>query len=80
MGVWQRSPHGLRIALTDPGLDAANRAALPDLRPEDVIGSPLLHVSVRERGDAIEQLEELVAITRGQEVKPQCELRFLTSG
>jgi len=40
MGVWQRSPEGLRIALTDPGLDAGNRAALPDLRPEDVIGSP----------------------------------------
>ena len=40
MGVWQRSPAGLRIALDDPALDAANRAALPDLRPEDVIGSP----------------------------------------
>ena len=40
MGVWQRSPAGLRIALADPELDAANRAALPDLRAEDVIGSP----------------------------------------
>jgi Alpha amylase, catalytic domain len=40
MGVWQRSPAGLRIALSDPHLDAAFRAALPDLRPEDVIGSP----------------------------------------
>ena len=40
MGVWQRSPAGLRIALADPGLDAANRAALTDLRAEDVIGSP----------------------------------------
>jgi len=40
MGVWRRSPEGLRIALGDPALDAANRAALPDLRPEDVIGSP----------------------------------------
>jgi alpha amylase-like protein len=40
MGVWRRSPEGLRIALTDPGLDAGNRAALPDLRAEDVIGSP----------------------------------------
>jgi hypothetical protein len=40
MGVWQRSPEGLRIALEDPQLDAGNRAALPDLRPEDVIGSP----------------------------------------
>ena len=40
MGVWQRSPEGLRIALADPGLQSAFRAALPDLRPDDVIGSP----------------------------------------
>ena len=40
MGVWRRSPEGLRIARSDPALDATNRAALPDLRPEDVIGSP----------------------------------------
>ena len=40
MGVWRRSPAGLQIALADPKLDAANRAALPDLCPEDVIGSP----------------------------------------
>jgi hypothetical protein len=40
MGVWARSPEGLRIALSNPELDAGNRAALPDLRAEDVIGSP----------------------------------------
>jgi Alpha amylase, catalytic domain len=40
MGVWERSPAGLAIAEADPGLDAGNREALPDLRPEDVIGSP----------------------------------------
>src|SRR4051795_11646197 len=40
MGVWERSPAGLAIAKSDPGLDAGNRAALPDLQPEDVIGSP----------------------------------------
>jgi hypothetical protein len=40
MGVWQRSPAGLGIALSDPTLQAANRAALPDLRSADVIGSP----------------------------------------
>jgi glycosidase len=40
MGVWERSPAGLRIALTNPAIDAGNRAALPDLRDEDVIGSP----------------------------------------
>ncbi len=40
MGVWKRSPAGLAIAEADPSLDAGNRAALPDLRPEDIIGSP----------------------------------------
>jgi Alpha amylase, catalytic domain len=40
MGVWQRSPAGLAIARTNPELEAGCRAALPDLRPEDVIGSP----------------------------------------
>ena len=40
MGVWARSPAGLRIALANPEIDAGNHAALPDLRPEDVIGSP----------------------------------------
>jgi glycosidase len=40
MGVWQRSPTGRRIALADRELAAGHRAALPDLRPEDVIGSP----------------------------------------
>jgi hypothetical protein len=40
MGVWQRSPAGLQIALDDPALDAANRSALPDLTAADVIGSP----------------------------------------
>src|SRR3954462_14818626 len=40
MGVWERSPAGLEIARTNPGLDAGNRAALPELRDEDVIGSP----------------------------------------
>jgi hypothetical protein len=40
MGVWERSPAGLAIAEADPTLDAGNRAALPDLQAEDVIGSP----------------------------------------
>jgi hypothetical protein len=40
MGVWRRSPAGRAIAESDPALDAANRAALPDLRAGDVIGSP----------------------------------------
>lgn len=40
MGVWERSPAGLEIALRDASLQASFRAALPDLRPEDVAGSP----------------------------------------
>ena len=40
MGVWERSPAGLAIALTNPDVQAGNRSALPDLRPEDVVGSP----------------------------------------
>ena len=40
MGVWERSPAGRALATADPELQASFRAALPDLRPEDVIGSP----------------------------------------
>ncbi|GIJ68493.1 alpha-amylase [Virgisporangium ochraceum] len=40
MGVWERSPAGLDIALRNPGLRDAFRRALPDLAPGDVVGSP----------------------------------------
>src|SRR3954451_7254407 len=40
MGVWERSPAGLEIALADPALAESFHVALPDLRPGDVIGSP----------------------------------------
>jgi glycosidase len=40
MGVWERSPTGLELALADPGLMAGMREALPDLTDADVIGSP----------------------------------------
>ena len=40
MGVWERSPVGLQIALANPEIDAGNHAALPNLRADDVIGSP----------------------------------------
>jgi hypothetical protein len=40
MGLWERSPAGLRIARQNPELDVGYRSALPDLRAEDVIGSP----------------------------------------
>jgi hypothetical protein len=40
MGVWERSPEGLRIALNNPELRASFRQALPDLGPGDIAGSP----------------------------------------
>ena len=40
MGVWARSPAGIAVALANEGLMASFRAALPDLRVEDVVGSP----------------------------------------
>jgi len=40
MGVWERSPAGLALANANAELLASFRAALPDLRPDDVIGSP----------------------------------------
>jgi hypothetical protein len=40
MGVWQRSARGVEIAREHPGLQGDYRRALPDYRPEDVVGSP----------------------------------------
>jgi hypothetical protein len=40
MGVWERSPAGIEIALRDPALVEGFRRVLPDLAPADVVGSP----------------------------------------
>ncbi len=40
MGVWERSPEGIRIALGHPGLRQDYTRALPDWTDEDVVGSP----------------------------------------
>ena len=40
MGVWERSPAGLALAMSNPGLLESFRETLPDLRDEDIIGSP----------------------------------------
>ncbi|HET6877309.1 MAG TPA: hypothetical protein VFH38_07255 [Jatrophihabitans sp.] len=40
MGVWERSPAGLALARADADLMASFRDALPDLRDDDVVGSP----------------------------------------
>jgi len=51
MGVWERSPAGIRIAMQNEGLVAEFRRALPDFTPEDVAGSPycIRNYSVDER-------------------------------
>jgi hypothetical protein len=40
MGVWERSPAGIQIAMQNEGLVAEFQRALPDFTPEDVAGSP----------------------------------------
>jgi len=40
MGVWQRSPAGIAVALTDDELMESFRSALPDFGDDDVVGSP----------------------------------------
>ncbi len=40
MGIWKRSPAAIALALRNRALLAALRETVPDLRPEDVIGSP----------------------------------------
>ena len=40
MGVWERSPAGIRIAMQHPGLQADFRRALPDFSEKDNVGSP----------------------------------------
>jgi Alpha amylase, catalytic domain len=40
MGVWERSPAGVEIALANDGLMQSFREALPDFTPADVVGSP----------------------------------------
>lgn len=40
MGVWERSPAGLGLAMANPGLLESFRAALPDLQDQDIVGSP----------------------------------------
>ena len=39
MGIWQRSPQGVRLALESESHIAEFHATLPDFTPEDVIGS-----------------------------------------
>ncbi len=40
MGVWKRSPAGLKIALQNPAIINACQHTLPDFTPADMVGSP----------------------------------------
>jgi hypothetical protein len=40
MGVWERSPAGLALTRANADIMASCQEALPDLKPEDLIGSP----------------------------------------
>lgn len=40
MGVWERSPAGIGIAMQNEGLLEDFRRVLPDFSPEDNVGSP----------------------------------------
>jgi hypothetical protein len=40
MGVWQRSPAGIAVALDNPDLVQSFKGALPDFTADDVVGSP----------------------------------------
>ena len=40
MGVWQRSPAGVAIAMTNTALTDSFESALPGYEPADVAGSP----------------------------------------
>jgi len=40
MGVWERSPAGIGIAMQNQGLIDDFRRALPDFSPQDIVGSP----------------------------------------
>jgi glycosidase len=40
MGVWERSPEGIRVSMTNEGLLADFRRALPDFTDRDNVGSP----------------------------------------
>jgi hypothetical protein len=40
MGVWERSPRGIQVALNNEGLMSEFRRVLLDLRSQDIVGSP----------------------------------------
>ena len=64
MGVWERSPAGIGIAMQNEGLLEDFRRTLPDFLPEDNVGSPycVRHYVVDEHLGGREGL----AVARGE--------------
>jgi hypothetical protein len=66
LGVWQTGPIGRQISLSTPKLQEECRRVLPDLRPEDVCGSPFAITAYRVHTDfggdaALARLRERLA-------------------
>jgi glycosidase len=67
MGVWERSPAGIRISMKNEGLLADFRRALPDFTERDNVGSP--YCVRRYLGDAELGGREGLALAREQLAK-----------
>src|SRR5215472_16778237 len=72
MGVWERSPAGIAIANRNKGLLDDFRRVLPDLRPEDNVGSP--YCVRRYEVDKHLGGREGLAIARGELAKRDMKL------
>jgi hypothetical protein len=64
MGVWERSPAGIRISMANDGLLAQFRLALPDFTERDNVGSP--YCVRRYAVDAHLGGDEALAIARNE--------------
>ncbi len=61
MGVWERSPVSKKIALEHPDLQKEYKKAIPDLRDEDVVGSPysVFYYHINKNIGGIDGLKEI---------------------
>jgi hypothetical protein len=71
MGVWERSPASRKIALEHPDLQKEFQKALPDLRDEDIIGSPysVFYYHIDKKIGGIEGLKKFRNRLSNQNIK-----------
>ncbi|MFX1327848.1 MAG: alpha-amylase family glycosyl hydrolase [Promethearchaeota archaeon] len=71
MGVWERSPASKKIALEHPDLQKEYKKAIPDLRDEDVVGSPysIFYYHVNKNIGGIEGLKEIRKILSERDIQ-----------